>query len=75
MSEIAMNLARAYLAAYDARDGSYDPESEHHVLSFAGAAKASGVPPILSQPVAAMLASENGEALRNWAVALLQGAK
>lgn len=75
VSDSARILATTYLAAYDARAASYDPESEHHVLSFSGAAKAAGAAAILRQPVAAMLTSENGEELRNWAVNLLQATK
>lgn len=75
VDDSARILATMFLAAYEARAGSYDPEQEHHVLSFSGAAKAAGASPILCPPVVAMLASEDGEVLRNWALRLLQATK
>jgi hypothetical protein len=73
MSEPAAILARAYLAAYQTRADSYDPETEHHRLSVPEAVAAAGVAPILRQPVEALLGSERGEEIHAWALKTARG--
>ena len=71
MSEPAAILACAFLAAYQARADSYDPETECYRLSVPEAA--AEVAPILRQPVEALLASERGEEIHAWALEAARG--
>lgn len=61
MSETHVVLARAYIAAREARKGAQSQFSDHEAVM------AADVAPILRRPIKAMLGSPLGDDLHEWA--------